>query len=168
MAMSKGPAESRNDLGGFIGLLGGAVGAAGWIFGMAFGLVRQAAKVQPRPVGIDDDISVVFSCAVAVLLAGIVLSIVSLSDLRLGLVFQVEVLLGASLVFGTFALVWMDVHGVLSLAVLGNADDGQPGSEIWVFVTRHLPTRLAYAAPACLLALMVAAWYRRPRRWFPT
>lgn len=157
---------SRNDSGISIGLLGAAFGAAGWIFGMGFGLVQEAARVQPRPAGVDGDIFVVFSCAVAVLLAGLLLSVMSRSDRRLSLVFKAEVLLGASFVFGTFALVWMDAHGVLPLAVLGNANDGQPGSEIWVWLSRHLPTRLAYGAPLCLLGLMVAAWCRRPRRWF--
>jgi hypothetical protein len=76
-----------------------------------------------------------------------------------------EALLCASFIFGTIALVWMDVHGVLPLAVLGSANDGQPGSEIWVYLSQHLPPRLAYASPLCILAFMAAPFWPRSRKW---
>jgi hypothetical protein len=162
--MSK-PSGTTNDSGISIRLIGGSIGAAGWIFGMAFGLVRGAAAAQPRPAGIDGDISLVYWCAWTVFLIGLLLAVLGLFGLRLSRVFACETLLGASFVFGTIALVWMDAHGVLPLAVLGSADDGQPGSEIWVWLTRHLPTRLAYGAPLLLLGFMAATWWPRSRKW---
>ena len=149
----------------WLALLGGSIGASGWILGMAFGLVRGAAAARPRPAGIDSDIAVVFWCALAVFVCGVLLQLRSLFGWKLSRVFLWEALLGASVVFGTIALVWMDVRGVLPLAVLGSANDGQPGSEIWVYLSRHLPTRLAYGAPLCVLALMAAAWWSRTRIW---
>ena len=59
----------------------------------------------------------------------------------------------------------MDARGVLPLAVFGSADDGQPGSEIWVWLARHLPPRLAYGVPVLLLAFMAATWWPRSRKW---
>jgi hypothetical protein len=157
--------NQKYGLGLSLALLAGSIGAAGWIFGMAFGLLWGAADARPRPAGIDSDIAVVFWCALAVLFCGVLLQLLSRFGWRLSRVFLWEALLGASVVFGTIALVWLDVRGVLPLAVLGSANDGQPGSEIWVFLSRHLPTRLAYGAPVCVLALMAAAWWPRTRKW---
>jgi hypothetical protein len=133
---------------------------------MAFGLSLGAAAVQPRPAGIDGDIWLVYCCAGIVFLVGLLLAVSGLFGLRLSRVFVCETLLGASFVFGTIALVWIDAHGVLPLAVFGSADDGQPGSEIWVWLTRHLPACLAYGAPVLLLAFMAATWWPRSRKWF--
>jgi hypothetical protein len=153
---------SKYDSGITVALFGATLGAAGWILGAAFGLLTGAA--QPRPAGIGWDILVAFSCAAGVGLVGVWLWCMYLSGRRLSRLFVIGTLLGSSFVFGTFALVWMHVRGVLALAVLGSADTGQPGDAIWIALSRRLPPELAYAAPLILLALMAAAWWPPSRK----
>src|SRR5262249_17045285 len=50
-----------------IALLGGAVGAAGWIFGM---VLELNAAPHPQPANIGVDMFVVLSCAASVLFTG--------------------------------------------------------------------------------------------------
>jgi hypothetical protein len=141
-------------------LFGGSLGAAGWIFGAALEL-RGAPQ---KPAGIDLDIQVVLLCAAGVVLCGFVLGCLSLAGLRLSTFLVWETLLGASFVFGTAAIVWMQARGVLTLAVRGYAFRGQPGNEIWEAIGRHVRPELAYAAPVIILGLMAVAWWPPARR----
>src|SRR5262249_2451836 len=99
-----------------LGLCGGAVGAAGWIFGVANELLSAPAP----PAGIHLDILMVCLGAVGVLMVGVFVWCLYLSGCRLRVAFIIETLLGASLVFGTLALMWVHARGVLPLAVRGH------------------------------------------------
>ena len=101
------------------------------------------------------DILVVLLCASCVVLTGFVVWCLYLSGRRLNSVVVCEALLGASLAFGTLAIVWLHTRGVLALALGGRAEIGQPGNEIWVAIGHHIPQKLAYAAPLILMGMMV-------------
>jgi hypothetical protein len=138
-----------------LGLFGGAVGAAGWILGVANELLAAPAP----PAGILLDILMVCLGAVGVLMMGVFLWCLYLSGRRLRVAFMIEALLGASLVFGTLALMWIHARGVLTLAVRGFAGSGQPGNEVWEAIGRDLPPEFAYAAPLLILVLMALTWW---------
>jgi hypothetical protein len=142
-----------------LGLFGGAVGAAGWIFGVANELLSAPAP----PAGILLDMLIVCLGAVGVLLMGVFLWCLYLSGRPLPVAFIIEMLLGASLVFGTLALMWMHARGVLTLVVRGNGGRGQPGNEIWEAIGRDLPPEFAYAPPLLILGLMALIWWPRSR-----
>src|SRR5262249_29881247 len=93
-----------------LGLFGGAVGAAGWIFGVANELLWAPAP----PADILLDILIVCLGAVGVLMMGVFLWCLYLSGRRLRVALIIEALLGASLVFGTLALMWIHARGVLT------------------------------------------------------
>ena len=135
------------------------MGAAGWIFGVANELLWAPAP----PAGILLDILVVCLGAVGVLLVGVVAWCLYLSGRRLRVVFIIETLLGASLVFGTLALMWIHARGVLTLSVRGNGGSGQPGNEVWDTIGRDLPPEFAYAAPLLIVGLMALIWWSRSR-----
>ena len=142
-----------------LGLFGGAVGAAGWILGVANELLSAPAP----PAGIALDVLLVCLGAVGVLLMGVFVWCLYLSGRRLRVAFIIETLLGASLVFGTLALVWIHARGVLPLAVRGFGGSGQPGNEVWEAIGRGLPPEFAYAAPLLILGLMALIWWPRSR-----
>jgi hypothetical protein len=142
------------------GFFGGTLGAAGWIIGLALEL-RGAPQ---KPPGIDLDIQVVLLCAAGVVVSGFFVWCLSVVGLRLSAFWVWETLLGASFLFGTAAIVWMQVRGVLTLAVRGFAFRGQPGNEIWEAIGRHARPEMAYAAPVMILFLMAAAWWPPARR----
>jgi hypothetical protein len=151
---------SKSDLRIGAALFGSTVGAAGWIVGAALELLSAPAP----PPGILLDVLVVLCCATTVLLIGLFVWRLYLAGRRLNVLFVVETLLGASLMLGTVALVWMDARGVLSLVVLSNADSGQPGNEIWQAIGRHVPPKLVYLVPLVILGLMGAVWWSPVRR----
>lgn len=152
---------SKDDTKVTIRLLGGAVGAAGWIFGMALELMSAAAE-QPAKIGVD--IFVVLLCAVGVLVTAVVIWGLHLFGRRLSLLFVLETLLGASLVFGTVAIVWIDARGLLPLVMAGRSGMGQPGNEIWEAIGLHVHPKILYAAPLILLGMMAAIWCPACRR----
>lgn len=135
------------------------MGAAGWIFGVA----NELRCAPAPPAGILLDVLVVCLAAVGVLLMGVFLWCLYLSGRRLRVAFIIEALLGASLVFGTLALMWVHARGVLPLAVRGFGGSGQPGNEVWEAIGRDLPPEFAYAAPLLILGLMALIWWPRSR-----
>jgi hypothetical protein len=140
-----------------IALLGGSIGAAGWILGAVDELVAEKAGLL--------DIGVVVLCALGVLLTGFVLWRSYVAGRRLSTFWMIEALLGASFVFGMLAVCWMDARGVLAFATSAQADHGQPGNQIWEALARHTPARFAYAAPVILLAMMaLVCWHPLRRR----
>jgi hypothetical protein len=143
-----------------LALVGGTLGVAGWIFGAALELMGAPQK----PAGLDLDIQVVLLCAAGVVLSGCFLGCLTLAGRRLSKFLMWETLLGASFVFGTAAIVWMQARGVLTLAVRGYAFRGQPGNEIWEAIGRHVRPEFAYAVPVIILALMAAACWPPARR----
>jgi len=154
---------SRYDWGITLGLAGGTIGAAGWIFGAALELMEAPGQ----PAGIFLDILVVLLCAVGVMLTGVFVWRLYLSGRRLSGFFVIETLLGASLVFGTLAILWMHARGVLALAVGGRAESGQPGNEVWETIGRHVPPEIVYAVPLIILGMMAAIlWPPFRRRLF--
>jgi hypothetical protein len=153
------PSLSKYDWGITLGLAGGTIGAAGWIFGAAFELVADPS----HSVAILD-ILVVLSGALGVMLTGFFVWCLYLSRRRMSLFFVTEALLGASLVFGTLAILWMHARGVLALAVGAHADHGQPGNEVWETIGRHVPPELVYAVPLLILGMMAAIWWPPSRR----
>src|SRR5262245_60166108 len=118
------PLWTKHDTGITIGLFGGAVGAAGWIFGM---LLELNAAPPPQPASMDVDMFVVLSCAVGVLFTGAFVWGLYLFRLRLNHLFVMETLLGASVVFGTLAILWLDTRGLLPIVTAGRSGMGQPG-----------------------------------------
>ena len=155
------PLWTKHDTGITIGLLGGAVGAAGWIFGM---LLELNAADAPRPANID--MFLVLSCAAAVLFTGAFVWGLYLFGLRLNHLFVMETLLGASLVFGTLAILWLDTRGLLPIVTAGRSGMGQPGNEIWEEIGHHVPPQMVYAVPLILLGMMAATWCLPfARRW---
>lgn len=132
------------------------MGSAGWIIGIGVGLL----KAPDTPADILLDVVVVFLLASGVLLTGVIIWCLYLSGRRLRVLFVVEALLAASLVFGTIALVWVHARGVLPLAVTGDATGGQP----WESLARTLPPELAYAAPGLIGSLMVFLWWFSHRK----
>jgi hypothetical protein len=77
-----------------LGLAGGTIGAAGWIFGAAFALVAAPSD----SVGILD-ILVVFLCAMGVVLTGFVVWRLFHSRRKLSVFFVIEALLVTSFDF---------------------------------------------------------------------
>lgn len=148
--MSKFPL-SKYDLKITAGLVGGTVGAAGWILGAAEALVYAPAG----SVGMAD-VLVVLGCGLGVVLTGGVVWWLYLCRRRLNSFIVCEVLLGASAVFGTLAVAWMQIRGVLGFALGPEAGLGQPGNEIWVALGRRVPQELAYAVPLLLAGMMAA------------
>ncbi|HET6325709.1 MAG TPA: hypothetical protein VFG04_13605 [Planctomycetaceae bacterium] len=142
-----------------VAFFGGTLGAAGWIFGIAFELMGAPQK----PAGVELDIQVVLLCAAGVVLFGFFLGCLSLAGLRLSTFLIWQTLMGASFIFGTAAIMWLQSRGVLTLAVRGYAFKGQPGNEIWEAIGRHVRPEFAYAAPALILGFMAAAWW--PPLW---
>jgi hypothetical protein len=155
---------SKSDTNTTIALFGGAVGAAGWIFGMVLEL-NAAAPPQPANIGVD--FFVVLLCAVSVLFTGVFVWCLYLFGCRLSLLLVTETLLGASVVFGTLAILWIDARGLLPVVVAGRSGMGQLGNEIWEAIGRHVPPKIVYAVPLILLGMM-GAISRPPcrRRWF--
>jgi hypothetical protein len=143
-----------------LGLFGGAVGAAGWILGVANELLWAPAP----PAGIILDMLMVCLGAVGVLMMGVFVWCLYLSGRRLRVAFIIETLLVASLVFGTLALVWIHARGVLPVAVKGYGGSGQPGNGVWEAIGRDLPPELAYAAPLLILGFMALIWWPRSRK----
>jgi hypothetical protein len=152
--------RSRYGLGINLGLFGGTLGAAGWILGAAFELMAAPAQ----PAGILLDILVVLSCAIGVMLTGVFVWCLYLSRRRLSGFFVIETLLGASLVFGMLAIVWMHARGVLALAIGGHTESGQPGNEVWETIARHVPQEIVYTVPLIILGVMAAIWWTPLRR----
>ena len=126
-----------------LGLLGGTIGAAGWIIGAVLELI--AAPLQPA--GILLDIAVVFLCAVGVLLTGLFIWSSYLSGSRLSCFVIIETLLGASFAFGVVAIAWMQEREVLIFALGSHFQSGQPGNEVWEAIGRHVVPEVAWAAP---------------------
>jgi len=156
---------SKSDTFTTVAFFGGTVGAAGWIFGM----VLELLAAPPQPVDTGEDIFVVLLCAGAVLVTGVFVWSLYLIGRRLSHLFVTEALLGASLVFGTLALVWIDARGLLPVVMAGRSGLGQPGNEIWEEIGRHVPSQLAYAVPLILLGMMAAIWcFPVTRRWCPS
>ncbi len=93
---------SKYDWGITLGLAGGTIGAAGWIFGAAIELAADPSD----SVG-TLDILVVLLGAMGVMLTGFLLWCLYLSRRKISVFFVIEALLGASLVFGTLAILWM-------------------------------------------------------------
>src|SRR5262245_43871438 len=151
---------SKRDTLNTLSLFGGAVGAAGWILGVA----NELLSVPVPPAGIGLDILVVCLCAVGVLMMGVFVWCLYLSGRRLQVALIIETLLGASLVFGTLALMWIHARGVLPLAVRGYGGSGQPGNEVWEEIGRDLPPEFAYVAPLLILGLMALIWWPRSRK----
>jgi hypothetical protein len=106
-------------------LIGGTAGAAGWIYGALDNLLAAPAGSVQVP-----DLLVVLLCFTAVLSTGVVLLRVYASGRAMTNLFAIRVLLGASLLFGTVALLWLHARGVLAFALQGYADRYQPGGEI--------------------------------------
>ena len=117
-----------------VGLIGATFGAAGWILGASTGLAIA---------GYGTDAVLVFSCAVGVLLSGVIIWSFWLAGRGLNAFVLMEALLGASLASGLLALWIMRVRGVVAFAV-------DPAG-------RH-PEELAYVAPIALLAIMAILW----------
>jgi hypothetical protein len=109
------------------------------------------------------DVVIVLLCAGGVALTGTFLWYFYLSGRRLSTLVVLETLLGASLVFGMFALLWMDARGVLNF-VTTRADEGQPGVEL---LYRIIPPRkeYVYAVPLIILALMAVVCWPPLQRW---
>jgi hypothetical protein len=157
------PSSAKSNMEFSLQLFAGSIGAAGWILGAAVELMGAPGLPQAP----SSDVDVVLLCAGGVLLTGFVIWLLFLCGRRLSVFWIGELLLGASLVFGTMAIVWMDVRGVLPLATAGHGGSlfhGQPGNEIWEAIGRRLPPKLAYAVPLLLLGLMAAAWWPPLRR----
>jgi hypothetical protein len=148
------PLWSKTDTVMTVALFGGTLGATGWIFGMVLELL--AAPAQPADIG--EDILVVLLCAGGVLLTGIFVWCLYLFGRRLSHLIVMEVLLGASLVFGTLALIWIDARGLLPVVMAGRSGMGQAGNEIWEEIGRQIPPQLAYTVPLILLSMMAAIW----------
>jgi hypothetical protein len=144
------------------GLAGGTIGAAGWIFGAVLELLAAPSD----SVGIAD-ILVVLLAALGVMLTGFFVWRLYLSRRKLSVFLVSEALLGASLVFGTLAILWMHTRGLLALAVKGRAESGQPGNEVWETIGRHVPPEFVYAVPLIILGMMAAiCWPPFRRRLF--
>jgi hypothetical protein len=110
--------------------LGGTLGAAGWILG---------ASEELASAGSSTDANIVRLCAGGVFLVGGVMWLLWLTGRRLNVLLVVEILLGASFIFGTAALGIMQSRGVLALAVDSSG---------------KYPEWLAYSAPVAILAIM--------------
>jgi hypothetical protein len=123
-------------------MLGATGGAAGWILG---------ARQNLAAAGRDADAAIVFWCTAGVFLTGGVLWLLWVAGRRLSLLVVMDVLLGASLVFGVLALWIMHARGVLALAL-------DPSGKY--------PEWLAWAAPVLVLAFLAGTWYPPIRRWF--
>jgi hypothetical protein len=128
---------SRYDWGITACLAGGTVGAAGWILGAAEALT-----------GVDAIVVLLAACGV--LLTGLAVWCLYLAGRRMSLFFIVQCLLGSSLVFGMFAIVWMHVRGVLAIALDAN---------------QRYPAVLGYAAPLVLFVFLAATWWPATRKW---
>jgi|GEM_PF-3332403 len=146
---------SNEDMRTTIRLFGATVGAAGWIAGIAGGLLRAPAS---RP-GLVLDTAVVCLSAAGVLLTGTFIWWLWFSGHKLSVLLVTETLLGASFLFGTGALVFIDARGSLPLAVQGSAKSGQPGGEIVETIGSHIPPEIAYVAPFLILSLMTLVWW---------
>jgi len=114
--------------------IGISFGAAGWILGASEELVWA---------GLGVDAAYVLLCAAGVLLTGGILWWLTLVGRRLSLWIAMEVLLGASFVFGVSALWIMRLRGVVAFAVDSSG---------------RYPEGLAYAAPVAVLAIMAVLW----------
>jgi hypothetical protein len=122
-------------------MLGATGGAAGWIIGAQQNLVAA---------GRSADAAVVLWCAVAVFMIGGILWLLWLAGCRFNMLLIVNLLLGASIIFGALALWIMHARGVLALAI-------DPSG--------RYPEWLAWAAPVILLVMMAATWCPPTRRW---
>lgn len=139
-----------SDMHAALGLSGGSLGAAGWILGAAIEI--QMAPGLPQATTLD--LFVVVLCASGVLLTGAIIWCLYLSGRRLSVVAITNTLLGASIGFGTLAIVWIDVRGLLPQAVRGFGGRGQPGNEIWESLGRHVSPQMVYAVPVLILLVM--------------
>jgi hypothetical protein len=127
----------RYDWGITAALAGGTCGAAGWIFGAADALT-----------GLDALVVVLSACGVV--LTGVAVWSLYLAGRRMSLFFIVQCLFGSSLIFGTFAIVWMHLRGVLALALGAN---------------QRYPAVLGYGAPLVLFVFLAATWWPATRKW---
>jgi hypothetical protein len=118
-----------------LAILGATAGTGGWIYG---------ASEELASGGRGADATLVLLCAAGVWLTGGVLWLLWLAGLRLNLLVVMNVLLGASSVFGVLALWIMRWRGVVAFAIDSSG---------------KYPEWLAYAAPVALLAVMAMTWY---------
>jgi len=123
-----------------LSLIGGTLGAAGWILG-ASGELAWAGRVTES--------ALVLLCAVGVLLTGGAMWLLWRTGRSLNALVVINVLLGASIVFGVLALWIMRSRGVVAFAV-----DSEGNYPEW----------MAYAAPVALLAIMGITWFPPIRR----
>jgi hypothetical protein len=121
-------------------MFGATVGAAGWIYG---------ASEELAEAGHGAEAALVLWCAAGVWLTGGLLWLLWLCGCKLNLLIAMNVLFGASFVFGVLALWIMRAHGVAAFAIDSAG---------------KYPEWLAYVAPAALLACWALTWYPRIRK----
>jgi hypothetical protein len=121
-------------------LVGVPIGAAGWIVGAAWNLDKGGRFV---------DSVLVWICALGVLRVGLVFWLVWMTGRRLSIFVVVQVLLGASALFGSVALYIVRERGLVGFAV-------DPSG--------RYPEALAYAAPLCILVFMATVYWPPIRR----
>ena len=133
-------ARQGKTLGASLSLIGGTLGAAGWILG---------ASSELTWAGQVTEAALVLLCAVGVLLTGGAMWLLWWWGRSLNALVVIDVLLAASFAFGVLALWIMRSRGVVAFAI---DSDG------------NYPEWLAYAAPVVLLAFMAITWYPPIRR----
>ena len=121
-------------------ILGATAGAGGWIYGASENLASAGCAAEADQV---------LLCAGGVWLSGGIVWLLWLASRRLSLLFVMDVLLGASFVFGVLALWIMHSHGVLVLAV-------HPSGKY--------PQWLAWAVPVLIFGVLAGTWYPPIRR----
>jgi hypothetical protein len=122
-------------------ILGGTAGAAGWIYGASENLARAGCMAEAR---------LVFLCAACVVLTGGIIWLLWLVGCRLSALLVIDLLLGASFLFGVLALWVMQSRGVLAVAI-----DPPAG---------RYPEWLAWTAPVVLLIVMGITWFAPVRK----
>jgi hypothetical protein len=125
---------------GSAALLGATAGAAGWIFGASENLATA---------GHTADAHLALFCSAGVFVAGGTMWLQWLTGRRLNLLFVMNVLLAASILFGGMAVWMLHSRGVLAIAV-------NPSGKY--------PEWLAWLAPIVLVAILASTWYPPLRR----
>jgi hypothetical protein len=125
---------------GSVALVGGTAGAAGWIYGAGENLASA---------GRTADAQLALLCTGGVCVAGGTMWLLWLAGRRLNLLFVMNVLLGASVLFGGLAVCILHSRGVLAIAV-------DPSGKY--------PEWLAWAAPVLVFAVLAGTWYPPIRR----